>query len=296
MIKNACINLALCLGLASTATFADEIARIPMQVSNIPTCGFFAGLGGSYNSIAGDRVFNVYGESNVMDDTGSIIASGSTQGPNVRLHNVRSSFAPEAEAGYFTHFTNRTQLWGLKLVYRYLNLASENHNVTIPQIGRFTSTVTANTSFPGNVVISSSELNIDHELVLAPFIGQSFANGFAYIGAGPSLFSTHTNHYGTSGEAVIEGFPVGFANVPNSSYSEWIWGSAAELGITYFICHNLMLDFSYSYAITGIFENSTAKPFSTGISDVTTFGGTVNINTSQQIIVQTFQIALNIVF
>lgn len=295
MIKKAGSSVALCLALVSTSTFAGDMGSTSLQTSNIPNKGIFIGLGGSYNSVIGDRTINISGASEITQGT-DIIATGSTRGPDVRFNNTQSTFAPEAQVGYFNHFTNREQLWGMKFIYRYLGLSSENQNVTIPQVGTFSSLSPGNNSFTGDISISSSELNVNHELVFIPFIGQSFRNGFVYLGVGPSLFRTQINNYGMSGSAIIEGFPIGFANVPNSSSTAWIWGGVAELGMTYYIGQTWMLDFSYSYAITGNFKNDTSKPFSTGFDTIDTFGGTVSTNISQHITAQTFKISVNKVF
>lgn len=292
MIKRTARSIALCLGFFSTLTFAGDMGSASLQSSNIPTKGIFIGLGGSYNSVLGDRKINLSGVSSVVEGT-ELIATGSVRGENVRFRNTQSTFAPEAQVGYFNYFANCEQLWGVKFIYRYLGISSVNQNVNVPQVGTFISSSTESNSFTGNIAISSSELNVKHQLVLMPFIGQSFNNGFAYFGVGPSLYRTQINNYGISGSATLEGFPIGFAGVPNSSRSAWIWGGAAELGMVYYINPTWMLDFSYSYAITGNYKSNTIEPFSTGLDTITTFGGTVLTNTSQRITTQTFKITLN---
>ncbi len=291
MVVKTISSMTLCCAALSGVAYAGDMG----STSTIPDKGFYAGLGGSYHSVTTDRTFDISGTSSVLDDTGVLIATGSTSGPDVRIQNAQSAFSPQVQAGYYQHFANSQQLWGMKFAYQYLK-SSANREVNIPQIGIFDSSFTSNNSFTGNIAISSSELNVNHELVLMPYIGHSFTNSFVYLGAGPSLFGTQINHYGMSGTATIEGFPVGFANVPNASSSAWIWGGAAELGLAYYLDPTWILDLSYNYAVTGNYTNTSIEPFSTGIDTVATFGGFVFTDTTQRIISQSFKVSINKVF
>ncbi|MFX9123841.1 hypothetical protein ABTN41_20645, partial [Acinetobacter baumannii] len=75
-------------------------------------------------------------------------------------------------------------LWGTKFLYRYLGTTSTNQGVDVPQTGAFTSNNSS--SFTGNVVVQSSQIAVNHEFALMPFIGRSFNNNsMVYFGAGP---------------------------------------------------------------------------------------------------------------
>ena len=123
----------------------------------------------------------------------TLIASGQAGGPANPFHDTQSTFAPEAQAGYFSHFANSSWLWGVKFRYKYLGVTSTDRLADSPQTGSFTNTgaAPAATSFTGNVVIQSSQTRLNHELAFLAFLGHSFANTNVYLGAGPALFGTN---------------------------------------------------------------------------------------------------------
>jgi hypothetical protein len=288
-------QITLCLLTASTSIFAGEMG----SASNVPEKGLYIGLGGSYNSIQVDQSLNINGSSNNVYFNGDLIATGRTTGSPTRYRNTQSTFAPEAQLAYFSHFTNSEQLWGIKFLYQYLRNTSSNPNVNIPEVGVYNSPNLPSSSFLGNIAINAAEVSVNHELTLMPFIGHSFKNSFVYLGAGPSVFNIHSNRYGISGSANIEGISVGFANVPTYSSSKWMWGGAAEIGMAYYISPTWLVDFSYSYAITGHYRNNVTTPFSSSSSvagDVITAAGTITTLTSQQVVAQGVKISVNKVF
>jgi hypothetical protein len=165
----------------------------------------------------------------------TLIASGQAGGPANPFHDTQSTFAPEAQAGYFSHFANSSWLWGVKFRYKYLGVTSTDRLADSPQTGSTTNTgaAPAATSFTGNVVIQSSQTRLNHELAFLAFLGHSFANTNVYLGAGPALFGTKSdiNHaigYADNGTHVnITGAPV------NYSSSNWVWGTALQVGMSY---------------------------------------------------------------
>ena len=88
-------------------------------------------------------------------------------------------------------------------------------------------------------------------MALMPFIGRSFADGFIYTGAGPTLSRTHTNLNSLVGFADINGRPTDVSGTPvDFSGSGWVYGGAVMAGATYFFDSSWFLDISYTYAMT----------------------------------------------
>jgi len=159
--------LALC-----PSAFAQEA---PPLRSTLPQSGFFVGVGGSYDWASVDQDLKGIGLSDVLLGS-SVIASGSAGGPAAAFDSDGSHFAPDAQLGYFRHFTGSDRLAGLKFSYKYLDLTSADKNGDIPQAGSFTTTIGKRRTIPfkGDVTIASSQISIDHQLALMPFIGRSF--------------------------------------------------------------------------------------------------------------------------
>ena len=271
-----------------------------------PAAGFFLGLGGSYNSVKLDQYLNpVIGTSNVFNAAGTLLASGSAGGPAVPFHNTQTTFAPEAQVGYSRYFSDSDEkLWGIKFQYRYLGITSSDQDMLIPQAGTFTDTdaVPANTAFTGRAAIQSAQVQIEHELDLIPFFGAAFSDkSQAYIGIGPSAFSTKTSAYNVSGFADINGRHSSITPNPTNFFSStWLWGGVAQLGMTYSIKPSWYVDINYSYAVTSKKNTSLSKPF-TAISvqesgDVNTTQGTLFGIVRQRVTSQALIVSMNKVF
>lgn len=187
MLKKSVVCAALCLLTFSTSAAAADL-RLPPPAPSAPRGFFFIGLGGSYNSIKSDQELYSAGVSNVFSG-GTLVAFGQAGGPADPFSDTKSTFAPEAQAGFFSPLGNSTWLWGAKFRYKYLGITSTNSLVDAPQTGSFTNTgaAPANTSFTGNVIIQQSQMRVDHELVFLGFLGQSFGNTSVYLGAGPAF-------------------------------------------------------------------------------------------------------------
>jgi hypothetical protein len=81
--------------------------------------------------------------------------------------------------GPSTHFNGEGPwLGGIKFTYKYLNLASDDHNISIPQAGPFTTTVGQRVTIPftGFVPIRNSQIKIKNQFALMPYLGRSFGN------------------------------------------------------------------------------------------------------------------------
>ncbi|MGC2776551.1 MAG: hypothetical protein WA418_13060 [Bradyrhizobium sp.] len=286
---------ALCLLTFSTMTFAADLGS-PLP-SNTPRAGFFLGLGGSYNSVNFGQDLSAAGISNVYSGT-TLVAFGQAGGPANPFHDTQSSFAPEAQAGYFQQFAGSRWLWGVKFKYKYLGVTSTQGNVDSPQTGSFTNTGAAppDTTFTGNVVIQSSQTRINHEFDSLAFLGHSFGNSTVYLGAGPALFGTTTNLYRATGFAAINGVHYDITGTPaDFSSSKLMWGGAAQIGTTYSFDPSWFLDLNYTYAMTRQYTNNYSGPFASAAAGYTDTG-TLFISTSQRVTSQAFAVSINKVF
>jgi hypothetical protein len=108
------------------------------QTLVVPSSGFYAGLGGSYNSMDfGTQDVNAIGTSQIFQD-GKVVSTGTAAGPATIDMSTELHFAPSVQAGYFRHFANGPWLWGARFSYHCLNTRSTVENVTVPQFGSFT--------------------------------------------------------------------------------------------------------------------------------------------------------------
>src|SRR5262249_48458121 len=130
---------------------------------------------------------------------------GSATGPPVRPNlGTQSDCVPLVQLGYFRHFGDSDWLWGVKYSYSYQDKTLAVDNLVVPQSG---TTAGANVpTFPGFSVTRSYDVFMDHQMILVPFVGRSFKNGYVYAGAGPSL-----SRVGASLNDV-----VGFASLPGA--------------------------------------------------------------------------------
>lgn len=270
-----------------------------------PETGLFVGLGGSYNSVKLDQSLNpLIGTTNVYD-SGTLLAFGSAGGPAVPFHNTQTTFAPEAQVGYSRYFENNNEkLWGIKLQYRYLGITSTDSDLVAPQTGVLTTTtaIPINIAFTGRATIQSAQVQIEHELDLIPFIGAAFSSkGQAYIGMGPSAFSTKTSLYNVSGFADINGEHTSITPSPTNFFSStWLWGGVAQLGMTYVVKPAWYVDINYTYAVTSKKNTSYSQPFTNNsvTSDglIYTTSGTLSGVARQRVTSQALIVSMNKVF
>ena len=283
----------------STAAFAGSMG--PSTESVLPASAAFAGLGGSYNSVKIDQKLNpLIGLTNVYDGS-TLLAVGSAGGPAIPFYNTQTTFAPEAQIGYFRFFEEHPeQLVGIKFQYQYLGITFSNNDIIAPQIGTYTTTGSAptGTNFTGRATIASSQITVNDELGLIAFLGTSFDKGYAYLGAGPSVFNVKNNLNNVTGYADLNGIPGSVTGTPtNFSSSTWVWGGVAQLGMTYVFKPTWFLDINYTYAVTGTNATSYLSAFtntsaSTGYTNV----GTLNGVASNRVTAQGLIVSINKVF
>lgn len=293
------ITLATALSF-SPALFAGTMnTAVTPIASMMPDSGLFVGLGGSANSVNLSQNVNLVGLSNVYI-TGILVANGEAQGPAVPFRETDTTFAPQAQLGYFHHFANSDYLWGVKFLYQYVNLTLTDQDVVSPQSGVLTATPATPDTFTGHAIIQSAQASLNHEFILTPFLGRSFKQSYVYLGVGPSLFSTKSRFYDVTGYADINGVHTDVSGTPsNFASSQWMWGGAAQLGMNYYFDSSWSLDFNYTYArskqyttdYTGSFVSSSMTG---GVPYIT--AGTLLGTSKQRFITQTFGVSINKTF
>jgi opacity protein-like surface antigen len=179
------------------------------------------------------------------------------------------------QLGYFQHLGESDWLWGAKYSYSYQDKTLARDNLVIPQLGISSDPNLA--TFTGFSVTRSYEVFNDHQMTLVPFVGRSFRNSFVYAGAGPSLSHVGARLNDVVGFANLTGAPPPLGSVPlvdvsgrpqSDAQSQWAFGVAASVGVTYFITPSWFLDFSYTFThpcphkfhVEGPFQNDAFSP------------------------------------
>lgn len=291
------LTAALSLLIAPSLIFAGS-----MGPEGVSPSGFFIGLGGSYNSMQFNQNYSAFSEAGVIDSTAAITPSfallGGSSSP---FQNTQTAFSPQIQAGYLRHFSNPSNLWGIKYSYQYTDLVSTNPLVDMPVPITFSrlpvpEDINALAVFTTIGVVSTRSLqtNIKHEMLLLALMAHSFSKTNVYLGLGPSLFGTDSDLYGirttvTAGNTVV---------YPSSDFfsSAWVWGGAAQMGMTYFLDPSWFLDFNYTYASTGRFHNHNAAPFTAVLNTDLNLLGTLRVDRDQRITAQAVQLTVNKLF
>ncbi|MFI4919097.1 MAG: hypothetical protein ACHP65_06040 [Legionellales bacterium] len=283
------LPLLLCSGL----TFAGAMG----PVSEGPSSGVFVGLGGSYNSVKLDQYLDpLIGTTNIYNGA-TLVASGTANGPAIPFHMTQSTFAPEAQLGYFKHFSGMDWLWGAKFAYKYVAITATDSDLVSPQLGTLTPVTAQGIGFTGRATIESVQTQVSHELDLIPFIGHSFKNSHIYLGVGPSVFDTQTHLDNVTGYADVDSTHADVSGAPtNFSSAKWMWGGVAQIGITYFVEPTWFVDINYTYAMTPHNKTNYSAPFSGTLTNGYTKEGTLLGTSTQYVAVQALGISINKVF
>jgi hypothetical protein len=249
MMKKMGVCTALYLLTVSNVTFSSKPTTF--FAPDMSNTGLFVKFGESYNPIKFDQYLKPTGASNIYSRS-SLAAFGASGGPANPYHATQSTFSPETQMGYFRHFTSSDKLWGVKFLSNYLGIISTDQDIDSFRSRSFTNNkATFSDSFKGNV----TQTSINHELALLAYVGHSFTNSHVYLGAGPSLFGAKSHFYDVTGYADSKGAHVDYTGTPsNMSNSKWMWGGAAQMGMTYYINPTWVLDLSYTYAMTGLYS------------------------------------------
>ena len=291
---------ALCLLTLSTSALAADLP--PMFKSNPPVyeaaqTGFFAGLGGSYNSFRLDRSVYAVGLSDVFNGGAAPVAAGHAEGPATPFQDTRFAFAPEAQIGYFGQLGASNVLWGVKFKYKYADATSSQSPLIIAQSGAFVQLGGGGpTPMIGNVLIEEAQSTIRHEFTLLALIGAPVRDGKVYLGAGPALFNTKLSLYQSIGFANVNGAPSDQTGTPtNFESTKWVWGTAAQVGMTYNLTPSWFLDVNYTYAATPRYKTDFASPFET-TSNGLTYRGMAFISMSERLTTQALAVSINRMF
>jgi opacity protein-like surface antigen len=232
------------VGGGAAKVSAQSYVPEPACGSNVPRSLFFVASG--EQSVYNKGISTAF-------DGGVLLGSGTADGPPVTpTLRTKADCVPLAQLGYFQHVGDSDWLWGVKFSYSYIGATLAEGLLAVPQAG--TSTIPGIPSFPGVAVTRSYEVFVDHQMILAPFVGRSFNNGFLYVGAGPSLSRVGASLNDLVGFAT---FPEGsilpglrdVSGAPQSDAgTQWAWGIAATVGATYFITPNCFLDLNYTFS------------------------------------------------
>lgn len=256
----------------------------------VPRAGWFAGLGGSLNGVDFDQDLFAAGIGAVYVGS-TLVAAGGAGGPAASRQHTEWALAPEAQLGYFAHFEASDWLWGGKVVYRYVNASARTSDIA-PQTGEL-KTISGPDTFTGNVVIGAYRSKLEHLFAFMPFIGHSFARSTVYLGAGPALLGTQTNVDNAVGFADVNGLHGDATGAPaNYSSSQWVWGLAAQIGLTYFLDQDWFFDVNYTYTRSENFKSHFSSPFqgqTPPYSDV----GILFVDPSERLTDQSLSVSIN---
>lgn len=106
---------------------------------------------------------------------------------------------------------------GVKGSCTYLNSAAATPLVLIPQFGAFNDQNRGvSSTFYGAYTIGQYQTRINHQFVVTPYLGRSFANGFLYLGGGLSLSQLQTNLNHMLGIRNSQGQPINQTGIVGS--------------------------------------------------------------------------------
>ena len=266
--------------------------------SLVPQSALFGGLGVSGASVNFAHQ-HIYAGGTTWQP-GPIIGWGA--GSTDFMLNSSSAPVPFIQAGYFKHFFGRPWLWGGKISYSYVNVSADR-NLLIPQTGGVTATaggVTTTEPFAGNYTVQTYRQTNNHQISLIPLIGRSFEKSYLYLGGGPTFSQTKMSIVNMASPiAFVGGVPIsptGVGNGSNYSTNQWLFGSVAMVGATYFINPTWFVDISYSYSMTGTKTSSWGGPWSDTLPDGSTrIGNNAGIS-SGSVNTQAFSVSINAAF
>ena len=316
-LKRKSIVIALSLLVFSSEAFSDETNS--SFEANLDKGNFFGGLGLSANRAQVSQQLSATSYSDLYENS-LLVAYGSSGGDAASYDGSNFTFSPEIQLGYVKHFANSRWLWGSKFSYQNVGLTSTDQNIDSIPAEILTRAPVGYSAGPygtppdnltEKINIGSAQTLLNHQFVLMPFIGKSFANSYVYFGVGPALFGTESKINDVTNSITIEGVTYEGAS-SNYSSSRWIWGGAAQVGMTYYVDSSWFFDLNYTYAISQNYSANYSSSFSDkpdvsappptgtltgGPGDaVFTNSGTININTSQQIVNQSIALTINKTF
>lgn len=264
--------------------------------SNSMVPGFFAGIGGSYNSV---KIDSRVGGSGVTDiyDNGNLVAVGFAGGPAPPFNETATTFAPVAQFGYSQNIRDSEWLLGYKFQYKYLGLTIASDGFDAPQAGVYEEfNPPSTTEFTGNATTESAQVSVNHEIAMIAFLGRSLGRGSVYFGGGPVVFDTESKLYDLSSYADINGVHTNVGGFPlDLSSSTWLWGGAFQMGFIYNISPACYLDFSYDFMVTGEHLTEWNVPVST-VSNGLTYDTDIHYRELLRVWAQSLSVTFNLKF
>jgi hypothetical protein len=270
------------------------------DVCEPPCCyyssGWFAGVGGSYNSVKVDSTVSGVGTSQIYSGS-TLVAIGTAGGPAAPFADTETTFAPLVQLGYVQNVEGSDWLWGTKLSYKYLGLTLSDDGFDAPQTGVYEVLSPPSTStLTGNAYTDSAQTLVDHELALIPFLGRSFDRGRFYFGGGPVVFDTESRLYGLSSYADINGVHTNIGGAPlNLASSNWMWGGAGQMGMMYYFNPSCFLDVSYDFMVTGEYTQNWPQEVTTS-SNGLTYDTSINYKEVLRLWAQSVNVTFNMRF
>ena len=279
MTNKAMLLTTLCaLGL-SGSLFANGVAY-----SFSPT--YYVGLGGSYNSVRLDESINARANM-AVSFTGTLLAEGVTGGTANPFHSTQSSFAPTFQIGFLDCLNDSGNLWGIKFLYEYLGLITDNRHIDSFASSNLVTTLLGIDLFTGHIEIESSQTHLNHEFALLAYTAKSFMDNTVYLGIGPTLFVIQSNLYRANAYSTIDGvFLDSQSNANNLSHTKGLWGGILQLGLTHHIASHWLLDFCYSFAITTKQSHNLSASFENSPGGAFVDTGTIETHIRQRLISQ----------
>lgn len=276
---------------AGSAT--DETA-----ISHVPNSAFTLGVGGNVNlAVFGGQQLYAVGTGGAYDAFGTLLGIGIAQGPAAVSMNDQLRIAPLGQVNYWNHLGGGDWLWGAKFGYSYLDSRATTPSVFVPQFGSSVVAGGGALAITGYAYAGSYQTSITHQMVLAPYLGRSFGDGFVYVGGGPSFSQLQTNINNLIGFAFVGGAPANMTGAPtNFSSSRWAVGGAAIAGITYFFTPSLFIDFNYTYSQPRIQANYYFGTFVNPIAPAVSLAGTLNGSSYGHVATHSFVVSLNLAF
>jgi opacity protein-like surface antigen len=302
-----CVSYILLL-TSFSATAADLLSISNSNSKNqfiVPKSAISFGVGGDLNySVYGTQYIYAVGNGTYFDDKGKSLAIGYAQGSNKIGMSNQVRIAPSAQIKYFQYLDNSNLLFGANYSYSYLHSRSSTPNVTVPQWG--SSLIGDGTKLDltghdgkrigatGNALASSYQVSINHQMQFIPFVGYGFANGFFYIGGGPSLSQIQTNVINLIGFAQMRGQPTDQSGVAQDfSGNHWMFGGAASAGLTYFLTPNWYVDLNYTYSQPRTSTSNYWSTFYNPVSSRAFLLGTLTGNSYGSITSHSFTATMN---
>jgi hypothetical protein len=263
-------------------------------------CGFFVGLGGSYNSVKLDQDNRTSAISDVFSGE-ALVATGVIQEQYAAFpgSNTLSGLSPMVQAGYFRNFvchdgTDSDWLWGTQFAYKYLDLTFTQPGIDSMPGSIYTNTPDAppDTTFTGHNFIGSTQTWVSHELALTFFVGHAINRGRVYLGGGPVTFSAETRIFQPTSFVDVNGVRSELEGQQIMLHDQnWMMGGIGQVGAMFDLGHSCFVDFSFDFTLTRPYIKDYTADFSTSNGEYTDTG-TLEVSTFMAITAHSFNFTL----